>query len=52
MKMQVTNQQVVMVMMVILVNQNLLNELVLVKIIFALAIESTMIGTMATNHHP
>jgi hypothetical protein len=47
-----TNQQVVMVMMVILVNQNLLNELVLEKIIFALAIENMMIETMTTNHHP
>lgn len=39
-------------MMVILVNQNLLNELVLEKIIFALAIENMMIETMTTNHHP
>ena len=52
MKMKVTNQLVAMVMMVILVNLNLLNELVLEKIIFALAIESTMIETTATNHHP
>jgi hypothetical protein len=52
MMMKVTNQQVVMVMMVTLVNQNRLNELVLEKIIFALAIESTLIETTATNHLP
>jgi hypothetical protein len=39
-------------MMVISVNENLLNELILEKIIFALAIECTMIEMMATNHHP
>ena len=52
MLMKVTNQEVVMVMMVKLENQNLLNELVLEKIIFALAIENMTIETMTTNHHP
>ena len=33
-------------------NQNLLNELVLARIIFALAIENMTIETMNTNHHP
>jgi hypothetical protein len=51
MKMSMTNQQEVMVMIVILGNRNPLNELVLKKVIFALAIENTMIETMTTNHH-
>jgi hypothetical protein len=52
MLMKVTNQPEVMVMMVKLENQNLLNELVLEKIIFALAIENTMIEMRTINHHP
>ena len=52
MSMKVTNQVVVMVRMVRLENQNLLNELMLEKIIFALAIENMTIETMTTNHHP
>lgn len=52
MSMKVTNQPVVMVTMVKLENQHLLNELVLEKIIFALAIENMTIETMTTNHHP
>ena len=39
-------------MMVKLENQNLLNELVLEKIIFALAIENMMIEMRTINHHP
>jgi hypothetical protein len=50
MKMSMTNQQEVTVMIVILGNRNPLNELVLKKVIFALAIENTMIETMTTNH--
>ena len=52
MLMKVTNQVVVMVMRGELENQNLLNELVLEKIIFALAIENMTIETMTINHHP
>ena len=52
MLMKVTNQVVVMVKMIKLENQNLLNELVLEGIIFALAIENMTIETMTTNHHP
>ena len=52
MSMTMTNQKVVMATMVKLENQNLLNELVLVRIIFPLPIENMTIQTMTTNHHP
>mgnify|MGYP001068907075 CR=1 FL=1 len=47
-----TNQQVEVVMMVKSVNQNLLNEFLLEKTIFALAIENMMIEMMTKYHHP